>query len=81
MRQLEVLLATVAAAKKQAAAELAVVEHRVALTKESRAIVEQSEASAALRGAAVLDMSLIGYESERIFLKELAQELAHLEEN
>ena len=81
LKQLDTMLAVARAVRTQVEGELGVLDRRKTAVTKSRATVEDSESSAAFRQIAVFDLALLEIESERVFLKELAVELAHLEEN
>lgn len=81
IRRLETLAKTARAVKQQAEGELALVNRRLGAVSANRRAMEQSDASQALRQASVLDIEVVSLESERVFLEELAHELASLEGN
>lgn len=79
LKQLDTMMAVARASRKQAEGELAILQRRREAVAKSRAAVEESESSGALRQLAVFDLELLSIESESVYLKELATELAHLE--
>ena len=77
--QLRRMRAEAKAAREQARRELAIAERTVSTLSSARLAVEKSEAPNAPHALAVLDLELIGAESERVFLSTLDKELAAIE--